>query len=188
MEQVYVLPARAFPKAQDRLLPLEAPFLRYLEREGFFLPRLEAEENPAYRQVIPYALVRYAGQYLLMRRKRAGGEARLFDRFTLGVGGHINPEDAGENPVETALGRELYEEVGLQRYTARAVGLIVLDDTPVSRVHAGVVFVVEAEEEPAVVERDKLEGRLCGLEEIWAVYEGLEDWSKRVADWLRDVG
>jgi len=187
VEQVYVLPASAFPEAQDRLLPLEASLLRHLEREGFFLPRPRAEEDPCYRQVIPYALVRYAGQYLLMRRKRAGGEARLHGLYTLGVGGHINPQDAGENPVEAGLRRELREEVGLERYTAEAVGLILLDDTPVSRVHAGVVFVVEAQEEPKVVERDKLEGRLVSLEEIWAVYEGLEGWSRRVADWLRDV-
>jgi len=74
--------------------------------------------------------------------------------------------------------------VGVRRYTAEPVGLIVMADSPVSLVHAGVVFVVDSEDEPQVVEVDKLEGHLAGLEEIWPVYEGLEGWSKVVADWL----
>ena len=37
-----------------------------------------------------------------------------------------------------------------------------------------------------MVEVDKLEGHLAGLEEIWPLYEGLEGWSKVVADWLRN--
>ena len=84
------------------------------------------------------------------------------------------------------LRRELLEEVGVLRYTAEPVGLIVMADSPVSLVHAGVVFVVDSEDEPQVVEVDKLKGRLTGLEEIWPLYEGLEGWSKVVADWLRN--
>ena len=37
-----------------------------------------------------------------------------------------------------------------------------------------------------MVEVDKLEGRLAGLEEIWPLHEGLEGWSKVVANWLRN--
>jgi predicted NUDIX family phosphoesterase len=184
MEQVYVLPASVFPPPQNRLIPLEAPLLQKIEREGFFIERPRAEEDPTYRQIIPYALVRYQGRYLLMRRTQGGGEARLYNRYTLGVGGHINPEDVGDNPVLDGLRRELLEEVGVLRYTAEPVGLIVMADSPVSLVHAGVVFVVDSEDEPQVVEVDKLEGHLAGLEEIWPLYEGLEGWSKVVADWL----
>lgn len=184
MEQVYVLPASVFPLAQAALIPLEAPLLQKIAQEGFFLERTQAEQDPTYRQVIPYALVRYLGQYFLMRRTQGGGEARLHNRYTLGVGGHINPEDIGQNPLLAGLRRELREEVGVRQYTARPVGFIIMADSPVSMVHAGVVFVVDSEDEPQVVEADKLEGRLVGLEEIWVVYERLEGWSKVVVDWL----
>jgi len=96
MEQVYVLPASVFPPPQNRLIPLEAPLLQKIEREGFFIERPRAEEDPTYRQIIPYALVRYRGRYLLMRRTQGGGEARLHNRYTLGVGGHINPGQPGK--------------------------------------------------------------------------------------------
>lgn len=187
MEQVYVLPASIFPPARDALIPLEAELLKRIELEGFFLERPQAEEDPTHRQIIPYALVRYQGRYFLMRRK-GGGEARLHNLYTLGVGGHINPQDLthpSTNPVLDGLRRELLEEVGVRCYTAEPVGLIVMSDTPVSRVHAGVVFVVQAQDEPGVQEVEKLEGRLASLQEIEEVYGGLEGWSRVVADWLR---
>lgn len=99
MEQVYVLPASVFPAAQASLIPLEAALLRRIEQEGFFLERPQAEEDPTHRQIIPYAVVRHRGRFFLMRRTKGGGEARLHDRYTLGVGGHINPQDVGGNPV-----------------------------------------------------------------------------------------
>ena len=40
-------------------------------------------------------------------RRTQGAEARLHNRYTLGVGGHINPEDVGHNPVLDGLRREL---------------------------------------------------------------------------------
>ncbi len=184
MEQVYVLPASVFPAAQASLIPLEAALLRKIEQEGFFLERPQAEEDPTHRQIIPYAVVRHRGRFFLMRRTKGGGEARLHDRYTLGVGGHINPQDVGGNPVLDGLRRELLEEVGVRAYTAQPAGFIVMADSPVSRVHAGVVFVVEAEDEPRVMEAEKLEGRLASLEEVQQVYEGLEGWSKVVVDWL----
>ncbi|MCS7059336.1 MAG: NUDIX domain-containing protein [Meiothermus sp.] len=184
MERVYVLPASAFPPAGDGLMPLEPGLLKKIEREGFFLERTQAEEDPSYRQVIPYALVRYGDRYLLMRRK-GGNEARLRGLYTLGVGGHINPEDQGVNPLLDGLRRELLEEVGVRRYTARPMGLIVMSDTPVSRVHAGVVFLVDSEDQPQVAEPEKLEGWLATPEEVHAVYDRLEGWSQVVVDRLR---
>ncbi|AWR86750.1 NUDIX hydrolase [Meiothermus taiwanensis] len=184
MEQVYVVPASLFPPAQEALIPLEEALLQAIEQKGFFLERARAEEDPTYRQIIPYALVRYRERYFLMRRTQGGGEARLYGRYTLGVGGHINPQDAGGNPLLNGLRRELAEEVGVQRYSARPVGFIVSDSSPVSRVHAGVVFVVEAAEAPRVMEGEKLEGRLASLPEVEEVYEGLEGWSQILAAWL----
>lgn len=115
MEHVYVLPAHRFPAACSSLIELEPTLLGAMSLEGSFLPRPQAEEDPSYRQIIPYALVRHAQKFFLMRRTKGGGEARLHNLYTLGVGGHINPEDVGGNPVLEGLRRELLEEVGITR-------------------------------------------------------------------------
>ena len=55
----------------------------------------EMERDPSFKQVIPYLVLRDGERYFLMRRTAAGGDARLHDRYSIGVGGHLNPGDGG---------------------------------------------------------------------------------------------
>jgi len=190
MEQVYVLPAERFPSPSGKLLELSQALWLELGHTGHFIPRPQAEEDPSFRQIIPYCVVRHGERFLLMRRTKKGGEARLHDLYTLGVGGHINPvdfENGGDQGfvILNAMKRELHEEIHISNYEARPVGLIVLEDSAVSKVHAGIVFSVVAEEAPSVLETHKLEGHLATLDEIKAVYDGLESWSQLVFHWLK---
>ncbi len=43
-----------------------------------------------------------------MQRSKAGGDTRLHDLYSLGIGGHLNPEDGG---VLEGLRREFHEEM-----------------------------------------------------------------------------
>ena len=85
-----------------------AGYLELIAREGRYRPRGEAEKDPSWKQVIPYLLMRDGHRLFLMQRTRAGGDARLHDRYTLGIGGHLNPEDGG---VMGGLLREFHEEM-----------------------------------------------------------------------------
>ena len=85
---------------------------RVIRERSFFMPRGEVEEDPEYQQVIPYVVFRHAGRYLLTRRLRASSERRLRHLYSLGVGGHVNPEDvANGDPVLDGMRREWEEEV-----------------------------------------------------------------------------
>src|SRR4051794_41901099 len=65
------------------------------------------EQDPTWKQVIPYPVLRDGDRWFLMRRTRSGGDARLHDRYSIGVGGHVNPEDGGlGGDLEIALRRE----------------------------------------------------------------------------------
>jgi hypothetical protein len=59
---------------------------------GFFVERARAETSPQWKQVIPYSLVECDGRILVVRRLRKGGESRLHEKHSIGIGGHINPE------------------------------------------------------------------------------------------------
>lgn len=73
--------------------------VRRIYQSGKFLKRSRVENNPALKQIIPYALICFnpdrnrsqKSQYLLLRRKGTQTEKRLHHKYSLGVGGHINP-------------------------------------------------------------------------------------------------
>ncbi len=178
MELVYALPAARLPAPSERLAPLAEPLWRRINREGAFYPRSRLEEDEAYRQIIPYAIVAYRGRVLLLRRIRGSSEGRLVGLYSIGVGGHVNLEDTCREPVTWALYRELWEEVGVRAASLRRLGLILTDRTPVERVHAGVLFWVEADRRPVLKEREKLEARLVPPAALFSYRERMEGWSR----------
>jgi predicted NUDIX family phosphoesterase len=117
----------------------------------------------------------------LMQRTKAGGDARLHDLYSLGIGGHLNPEDGG---VAAGLQREFHEEMVAEwEPEPRLVGLLKDDDVLVGQVHLGVVFEADAKGRPlAVRETDKLSGRFVLPAECLPVYERMETWSQLLYD------
>jgi predicted NUDIX family phosphoesterase len=106
------------------------------------MEREQAETNEAFRQVIPYVLIKCDDRWLVYQRCK-GGEPRLDAKWSMGIGGHMEETD-----LTTALARELKEEVAIgSRILKREYkGLIALHSTPVDRVHIGVVYVYTIEE------------------------------------------
>ena len=159
--------------------------LGVVAREGFFMRRGDAEQDPAHKQVIPYLVLRDGERWFLMRRTRAGGDARLHDRWSIGVGGHLNP---GDVDVNGGLRREWGEELVADFEPAYTpVGLLNDDTTAVGAVHVGFVFVADAGGRAvAIRETDKLEGSFAATAEVAAVRDGLETWSRLVLDALTE--
>jgi predicted NUDIX family phosphoesterase len=160
-----------------------------IRRHGAFHPRPAMEEDPAWKQVIPYPVLRDGDAWFLMRRTKAGSDARLHDRFSIGVGGHVNPEDGGlDGDLGVALRREWHEELVVDFVPDfRFVGLLNDDSTPVGRVHLGLVFEGDAAGRPvAIRETDKLSGAFVPATEVAAVSDRLETWSRIAFEWLED--
>ncbi len=115
-----------------------------------FRPRSEVEDDPGFKQIIPYVVFRSGAAVFCYTRGGARGEARLHRLRSLGVGGHVDEADAeGRGTLEAyemAMRRELDEEVEVgSPGQIRRVGLINDDSTPVGRVHLGVVHVFDLE-------------------------------------------
>jgi len=160
-----------------------AAVLALIGEEGTYRPRGEVEDDRDWKQVIPYVVLRDRGSIFLMRRTRAGSDARLHERYSLGIGGHVNPEDGG---LAGGLRREWHEELMADWLPDfRPVGLLNDDSDPVGAVHLGVVYSVEAAGRPARVrETDKLEAEFVAPLQVLRVYERLETWSSLVYDYL----
>ncbi len=71
----------------------EGPVLATVAAVGRFMPRREAEQDPGHKQIIPYLVLRDGPRLFVIHRTRAGGDARLHGRYSIGVGGHLNPGD-----------------------------------------------------------------------------------------------
>jgi predicted NUDIX family phosphoesterase len=148
-------------------------FVRTALEEGFFVERRHAERTPSLKQPIPYSIVASDERVLLVRRSKQGGERRLHEKLSIGLGGHVEPTDLerarrdGCDLFEAGTRRELHEELGLVGpLTVRRVGLVNDDTNPVGAVHVGLVQIVHVPGPVAVREREQLDGRLVDLEEL----------------------
>ena len=178
-EQVYVVPRESLMDGAGwyglRTDGLEA-FVAAVERDGRYEARAAMEIDPAFKQIIPYLVLRDGQRYFLMQRTAAGGDARLHGRYSIGVGGHLNPGDGG---LLGGLRREWDEELVADFVPEfRLLALLNDDTTPVGAVHLGAVYVAEADgRSVAIRETDKLTGGFADPAEVAAVAHRLETWS-----------
>jgi predicted NUDIX family phosphoesterase len=157
-----------------------------------FVERGPAEENELIKQVIPYLiLVNEKGEYFCYARSKKGNESRLHTKYSIGLGGHVNPEDM-LNPSLTNISllncivRELQEEVNINlRWDFSLENIALLNDQSdaVGRVHFGFVFLLRLNTADLSI---KLEDALAKGEFVpWKhlkYYENLENWSKLLVD------
>ena len=157
--------------------------LAAVDRHGAFRPRAAMEEDASFKQVIPYLVLRDGERWFLMRRTRAGGDARLHDRWSIGVGGHLNP---GDGDVLGGLRREWREELDAAFVPAfTPIGVLNDDTTAVGAVHLGLVYVADAAGRPvAIREVDKLTGSFETTSRVAEVRDAMETWSALVFDAL----
>ncbi len=194
VEQVLVIPrdevpgGAAFHGIRDADDSMLADLRRAVRENGRFMDRPDAEEDPAHKQLIPYVVVRDGERIFLTERTTAGGDARLHGKASIGVGGHLNPVDEGEDPLDDGLRREWSEELETNwEPEFELIGLLNDDGNPVGAVHLGVVFTVNARgRDVAVREHEKLTGRWATREEVSEAWDRLETWSQLVAEQLFD--
>ncbi len=185
-ERVLVVPRRLVPDDASwyglRTAGLDA-FLSVVAEHGRYEPRAEMERDPSFKQIIPYLVLRDGTEYFLMRRTRAGADPRLHDRWSIGVGGHVDPDDDG---LAGGLRREWHEELVADFEPVFTPYALLNDDTTdVGAVHLGVVVLAEAEGRSVLVrETDKLSGAFASPAEVAAGSEHLETWSRIVFEAL----
>lgn len=125
---------------------------------AYFTDRQAAEENEDQKQIIPYVVIRKGRKILAYMRSKKSGEGRLHNKWSIGIGGHINPEDdtnkkIGINMIlSNAVTRELLEELEWGDTYDQTIdnthefGILYDDKDAVGRVHIGYVLIVDIPE------------------------------------------
>lgn len=166
-----------------------------LSRENnFFMERSRAENDPEFKQIIPYALLFHEGRMLHYVRGKKSGEQRLAAKGSIGIGGHMNDGDEGlfaldREAYSEGVRREVNEELRVEtKFENRIVALLNDDSTEVGKVHLGVVHLFTLETD-RVSKREAMITNLGFLsrEELLERRENLETWSQFCLDAFDEI-
>lgn len=199
-EQVLVI-ERSVLEQEGMFQGLNFDVDRYLKRifaigVPRFIPRSAAEDNPDFKQLIPYVIMSCEGKCLSYVRGKRAGEKRLVGNRSIGIGGHINPVD--ESPLFdtdyrevylSAVTREVAEEVNVETpHSNRIVALLNDDSNEVGQVHLGVVHCWTLDT-PAVTRREQMINQLTFMTpaELQQHRETLETWSAFCLDGIDNI-
>lgn len=186
-EQVFVVPFEQVKHIKDRFTPSDEDIehLNKYDTMGRYILRHDAEYNPSFQQLIPYVLISDPEGEKFFVSKRTSGDARLQNRYALGFGGHINPEDGSFSVILSAMYRELNEEVDIELSEESDIKFIgyVRDLTSDTKDHLGFVFIVKAES-VKIKEKDKLQGVWMTKKELVDNYFHFEGWSRYIIDYF----
>ncbi len=160
-------------------------YLQIIQDNKEFLPRSLMEQDPAYKQIIPYLVFEHNNRYFLMQRHKKASEQRLQSKFSLGIGGHIRQEDMESSDLFDWAKREFHEEVN---YTGnlkiKPLGILNDDSNDVGKVHIGFVFLLHGDTDQISVKSELQSGQLVTLKECTHYAERMETWSQLVVECL----
>jgi predicted NUDIX family phosphoesterase len=196
-EKVLVVPADAAQQFLVSSFRREAAegIIHLANSTRIFRPRSEVEQDESVKQIIPYVCIRSGNAYVLLQRTNKQSEARLHNKFSLGIGGHINDieETSGtEDLVYAGMMRELTEEIHLSPgWKLEVLGAIYDATTDVGRVHLGIAYELQTSDRQfALNELDLMTGRWIEARELAQYRDRMETWSQilfdhRIADSIR---
>lgn len=163
------------------------------------LLRFDAESDFRFKQLIVYTLIKSGDLYLTYKRTPKTGEKRLSEKYSLGIGGHVNIVDRSQLTYDKrgfilqALWREIKEEINIHSKALKEPEIICFindDSDDVGKVHFGVTWLLEIKE-PNVSGKGsrgigigKLEFR--DIFYLRAKKDYFERWSQLLIDYLEE--
>lgn len=186
VEQVLVVPTLLFREIGyfEGFNTNVEPYMRTLLDPAYisYRPRDQMENDPSYKQLIPYCIFRCGDQIFHYCRGKAQGEGRLHSKRSIGVGGHISTldRDLKRSPYLEAMHREIDEEVDVQSpWQDRLVGLLNDDQSEVGRVHLGIVHIFDVQQAKVLPrEKSMLDAGFASVEELRRDMDQFETWSQ----------
>ena len=175
---------QGFNPASESLVKslLENPQLLFMQRDL-------AENDPNYKQLIPYVVFQSPKGFFSYQRGKASSETRLRMLRSLGVGGHIEKEDGdiGQNSYIKGLWRELKEEVGIDpSNNIQLLGFINDDSNEVGKVHLGIVHLYQLEtSDLESKELNLTDCKFSSISKIKEEEESFETWSRLLIPFLK---
>lgn len=140
----------------EGFIPHEERDMRSIILSNFgYTRRGDAEVDFTLKQPISYAIIRNTeGKIFAYQRgdkRTEAHETRLAGKWACGIGGHIEKEDEAGDILADSLIRELEEEITLHGniLSVNPIGYINSEKDEVSKVHIGVLYVIDTDSKTA---------------------------------------
>jgi predicted NUDIX family phosphoesterase len=151
------------------------------------------ENDPNYKQPIVYTIVinpKIKKIFTFQRGNKNYNESRLKEKWSFGVGGHIDLVDEQGNPIHNSLSRELKEEINLISLNKPILaGYINTEENEVDKVHFGILYIIKTDlEELQPTDAEMQQGKLITINQLEQIYEqeNMEEWSKISFPFLKE--
>ena len=168
-------------------------YLELIKNNYQFIVRAEVENDISYQQIIPYIIFSYQNKYFLYHYLEKSNEQRLKNDWILGVGGHIDSDDAksSKNILETGMMREWQEEIDYKGHIIekKLIGILNDEARRVEAVHLGLVYHFRGDSpDIRVKEQDVLEGELIDFGDLPKYIKNTRGWAPIVwRDYLSKI-
>lgn len=165
---------------------LPAEILGILEENCHWMNKGEAEESPAFKQIIGYSAIMSPSlkvfTYKRAEKEKEYEEKRLMGKWSIGIGGHVERHFT-EEKISASISREIDEEVetfgGIKKITL--LGGINDDTNAVGKVHFGILLSAKTFSEKAEPKSGEIAfGEFKYFTEISKLFEteDAENWSR----------
>lgn len=211
------LPAASDTSVTHRISPFGDQLFDTWNNQAVFISREICETNPDYLQLIPYVTLvdfdeDFSLRVLSYRRPTKSTEQRLADRYSIGFGGHVEPDpnvvlststepyiQASDLPgfnlataIRDAAVREVKEECDITIEPERLIPhAMIYDHTDaVGRVHYGIFYTYAMRDDDAIrPQNDEIEGMAIRLldEVTDQLTLSWEKWSLHAASYLQNI-
>lgn len=193
-EQVFAIPTvdlwELIPYKKQGFISGSSLLLIRIVQKGLFEKRSELETDPLFKQIIPYAVISCCDSFYLFKRRPGQKEKRLHNKYSLGIGGHMNPvypQKLDENYIIEELKREFFEEIelydGCKIEQIKFIGFINDDTISVGNVHIGLLYHIQVSSKNLKVnEPQKMSADWVESSYLVKHNSILETWSKIAYD------
>ncbi len=162
-----------------------------IEKEHFFYEHSLRKDHSFYKEIVPYILISNNGKLLLMKRKSNHREGRLKNRYAIGMGGFIRPQEFSSlsSPKVTEWIINKFEKQFSFKgtFTIHSVGIVHEEEHELYGHCVGMVFLIKCtgslSELP--VRDTNMQCSFASLKECSQVASSMEWWSQIILDFLK---
>jgi predicted NUDIX family phosphoesterase len=147
-------------------------------------PRHLAELDYSHKQIVSYIIFMHNENLFLMERSKKSSEQKLKNKFSLGIGGHLNTTDLQKDILYWGM-REFEEEVHYTNtFKITPIGIINDDSNDVGKLHLGIVYIMAGTSDKISIKSELKSGQLISINNCLNHYDKLEPWSQLVINFI----